>query len=82
MQITDEMRWQFTQQTGYFVCGPYNTDYEWGGYSVGIEPNIPSNLHWKDRKKYGGVNSWIKGRGDTLQEAIDKAILTTQGEAK
>ena len=72
----DAARWQYMQQEGYFQTGPYSTDGDFYGYSVGIEPNIPTGIHWKERAKYGGLNSWIKGRGETLAEALDKALAS------
>ena len=59
----DALRWRYTQQTGYFQCGPFTTDGDWDGYSVGVQmaPNTP-------------INKCVAGLGNTLQEAIDNAI--------
>lgn len=70
----DAARWRYQQRKGFFVCGPCDTDGDFTGYSVGIEPKIPEGLHWRERAKYGGVNQWITGHGKTLKKAIDDAI--------
>ena len=70
----DALRWRFTQLPRYFQCGPYDTSGEFHGYSVGIEPLIPPNTHWREYDKYPSVNQCILGRGDTLAAAIDAAI--------
>jgi hypothetical protein len=63
----DAARWRYTQQKGYFVCGPCRTDGDWGGYSVGIQPTNMTPIY-----------KCIQGRGETLQEAIDMAIASTK----
>lgn len=58
----DANRWRFTQRKGYFECGPWDTDGDFTGYSVGIQ------------KKGMSVNASIRGTGNTLKKAIDEAL--------
>jgi hypothetical protein len=62
-------RWAYTQQSGYFECGPFDSDGDWRGYSVGVEP-----LDADGEPTHSNLSGCVQGRGDTLEEAIDDAL--------
>lgn len=67
----DALRWRYTQREGYFECGPFDTDGDYCGHSVGI-------LKYTDapggRRRQLPLNQCVEGRGDSLEEAIDAAL--------
>ena len=61
--VIDAARWRFTQRRGYFCTGPYDTDGDFCGYTVGAQLDPRTSL-----------NACVMGQGHTLVEALDKAI--------
>lgn len=73
----DALRWRYTQQEGYFVCGPYNTDGDFSGYSVGVlkyEYDSKARYSEPAYMRQLSLNKCIEGRGKTLKSAIDRAL--------
>lgn len=62
----DAERWRYTQHPDYICCGPYDTDGDYCGYSVGVLKHANG--------KQLSLNHCIEGRGDSLGEAIDAAL--------
>lgn len=73
----DAMRWRYTQSDGYF------STHDIDGFCVGIAKylNVPRHASLSGVSPVS-LNNCIEGRGKTLKEAIDQAILNNIEEAK
>jgi hypothetical protein len=76
-QKKDAARYRYQQHPEYFTCGPYDTDGDWQGFSVGILKYVDDpRARYSDPpyKRQLPLNQCIEGRGDTLEKAIDAAL--------
>lgn len=55
---------EYKKREGFFKLGPLTESGHWCGHIIGIKPS---------RSCYSGF--YIKGRGESLEEALDEAIL-------